>query len=145
MGLFATARIEAGETVMVLGGTVIDDRQLAELQPHSSLAIAEGVNLMQNDNDPAQFGNHSCNPNLWMADAITVVARRDIDRDEELTIDYALLTVGQWRMECRCGSANCRAAITGDDWQSPELQLRYQDHFSPFINERIRKRQVMGL
>ncbi len=141
-GLFAIAPIAIGEIVMVLGGTVIDDRRLAELRPHSSLAIAEGLNLMQDDDDPSQFGNHACDPNLWMSDAVTIVARRPINQDEELTIDYALMTVVPWQMECHCSAPACRTTITGDDWQSPELQSRYQDHFSPFINERIRRMEA---
>ncbi|MBV9279409.1 MAG: SET domain-containing protein-lysine N-methyltransferase [Chloroflexi bacterium] len=124
---------------MVLGGAVVDDEQLAALQPHSSLAIAEGLNLMQEDDDPAQFGNHSCEPNLWMADEITVVARRAIEPGEELTIDYALMTVVTWTMECRCGTRCCRGLITGDDWRLPELRRRYRGRFSPFINDRIRR------
>lgn len=114
-GLFATAPIATGEVVMVLGGTVIDDRQLVELQPHSSLAIADGLNLMQDTDDLSQYGNHSCDPNLWMADAVTVIARHPIESDEELTIDYALMTVVPWQMACRCGAITCRGTITGDD------------------------------
>jgi uncharacterized protein len=73
-GLFASAPISEGDTVMVLGGVIIDDAQLAAQQPHSSLAIAEGVNLAQDNDDPSQFGNHSCDPNLWMLDEVTIVA-----------------------------------------------------------------------
>ncbi len=130
---------------MILGGVTIDDAQLAVLQPHSSLAIAEGMNLMQSEDDPAQFGNHSCDPNLWMLDEVTVVARRDIAPGEELTIDYALMTVVPWRMACNCGASICRGIVTGDDWKSPVLQRRYHGHFSPFINERIRRLEATSV
>ena len=40
-GLFARRAFDEGETVVVLGGTVIDDEELARLQPQSSLAIGE--------------------------------------------------------------------------------------------------------
>ncbi len=100
---------------------------------------------MQDDDDPSQFGNHSCDANLWMRDAVRIVARRNINQDEELTIDYALMIVVPWQMDCGCGASACRATITGDDWQLPELQLRYKDHFSPFINERIRRREATSL
>jgi SET domain-containing protein len=36
-----------------------------------------------------RYGNHSCDPNLWHADVVTITARRDIAAGEELTIDYA--------------------------------------------------------
>ena len=40
--------------------------------------------------DDGYFVNHSCNGNLWMTDAFTLTARRDINKDEEITADYAL-------------------------------------------------------
>jgi SET domain-containing protein len=96
-GLFAKRPFPTGEAVLVLGGIVIDDRELAKLRPRSSLAVGEGLNLMQADDDPAQYGNHSCDPNCWMADEVTVVARRPISADEEITQDYSLMTVApEW-------------------------------------------------
>lgn len=144
-GLFASAPIGEGETVVLLGGIVISDQELAALQPHSSLAIGEGLNLMQDDADLAQFGNHSCDPNLWMMDEVTLGARRAISTGEELTVDYAVLSASaDWQMPCRCQVPLCRATIRGDDWRLPELQQRYQGHFSPFINERIRRAEGTG-
>lgn len=68
-----------------------------------------------------------------------MVARRDIQPGEELRGDYAV-----WESEpeyvlvpCACGTALCRGTITGNDWQRPELQERYQGHFLPFLNRRI--------
>jgi hypothetical protein len=136
-GLFAGRAFAEGETVVVLGGTVIDDAELARLQPQSSLAIGDGVNLMQDDDDPARYGNHSCDPSLWLADEVTLVARRPVETGEELTVDYATMTVAPWQMECRCGASTCRGVITGDDWRRPDLQERYAGRFSPFINARI--------
>jgi hypothetical protein len=91
------------------------------------------------------FINHSCNPNVWMKDEVTLVARRGIVVGEELTIDYAMIEgteewVGPW--ECRCGSELCRGRYTGNDWRQKELQERYRNHFSPFICERIRRLQA---
>jgi len=137
-GLFARRPFHAGERVLVLGGRLIDDQELAQLAPQSSLAIEEGLNLMQAGDDVARFGNHSCNPNCWMSDEITVVTRRDVAKGEELTQDYAVMSVTeQWTMECRCGSDLCRGVVTGRDWKLSELQRCYRDHFSPFINRRI--------
>jgi hypothetical protein len=136
-GLFAGRAIHEGETVVVLGGTLIDDEELARLSHHSSLAVGEGVNLLQDEDDPARYGNHSCDPNLWLADEVTLVARRRIDAGEELTVDYATMTVAPWQMECRCGAASCRGVVTGDDWRRSDLPQRYAGRFSPFINARI--------
>jgi hypothetical protein len=76
-----------------------------------------------------------------MADETTLVARRDIGAGEELTVDYALFTALPVAVieGCRCGSPVCRGAVTGNDWRLPAVQERYRGHFSPFLDERIRK------
>jgi hypothetical protein len=40
--------------------------------------------------DETYFINHSCDGNLRMKDAFTLIARIDINNDEEITADYAL-------------------------------------------------------
>ena len=77
-----------------------------------------------------------------MADAVTVVARFDIVPGQELTIDYALFTAkSDWSLNavCNCGAQVCRKTITGNDWRLPDVQNRYHNHFSPFLNERIKQ------
>lgn len=149
-GTSAREPIHAREIVEIWGGVRITNEELDSIaasgERYNSAAIGEGVNLLFARDDPFGFDNHSCDPNLWVRDARTIVARRDIARDEELTVDYALFTVtSSWVMECpcRCGSPLCRHSITGDDWRRPELQERYRDHFSPFINERIRSLRTL--
>jgi uncharacterized protein len=141
LGLFAKEPFAKGEVVGTLGGRVIDDAELREVArtraKYNSLAIGEGLNLVIADDEPIARGNHSCDPNLWMRDAFTLEARRDVAVDEELTVDYALQTAVEWEMRCNCGSAECRGVVRGTDWQLPELQARYQGHFSPFLNARI--------
>jgi hypothetical protein len=142
VGLFARARIEAGEVCSRLSGTVMDDAAFAEYvagrSRYSALAVAEGVNLVQDEDDPATMGNHSCDPNMWMGDAVTVVARRGIDIGVEATVDYALMTANEdWSMVCNCRSALCRGVVRGGDWRRIDLQQRYRGHWSPFIEQRI--------
>ncbi len=141
-GLFATARFAVGEVVKVLGGEVMDEEAFrawaAGRERFDALAIGEGLNLVLPPGDPAGLGNHSCDANTVMADEVTIVARRDIAAGEELTVDYALMTVHEdWEMPCRCGEPVCRGVVRGTDWRLPEVQTRYTGQFSPFINRRI--------
>ncbi|WP_272952579.1 SET domain-containing protein-lysine N-methyltransferase [Kribbella amoyensis] len=85
------------------------------------------------------YGNHSCDPNTWWVDAVTLTARRDIATGEEITSDYGTSTGTQYALDCRCGSPLCRGKVTGDDWQREELQQRYGDHWIPALLERQRK------
>ena len=67
------------------------------------------------DDDPNGWApqNHSCNPNTTY-DGLNVVALRTINRDEELTLDYAsFLDEHMEPFKCQCGSPNCRGLITG--------------------------------
>jgi SET domain-containing protein len=142
LGLFATAPIAKGEAVGILGGRVIDDAELRQISrtrsKYSSAAIGEGVNVLLEDDEVIDRGNHSCDSNLWMRDEFTLEARRNIATGEEVTMDYALLTSdADWEMTCSCGSPHCRKVVRGDDWMRPELQDRYRGRFSPFLNRWI--------
>ncbi len=139
LGLFATSPIPAGEVVLRLGGVLIDDDALAALTPpYSSLTVAHGHHLLLDPVHPARYGNHSCDPTLWHADATTLVARADVPAGAELTVDYATHTgVGTWRMDCRCGTSRCRGAVTGQDWRLPHLRRRYGGPWSPPLLDRI--------
>jgi len=143
LGLFPAATIIEGEKVMMLGGSIVTDKQLEEKMKSKERYDAVGLDLDANlsvlpKDWPGIHGNHSCDPNLWMADAVTVIARRHIGVGEELVVDYALFTISpNWSMKCSCGSDLCRKQITGNDWKLPELQQRYRGHFSPFIEKLI--------
>jgi hypothetical protein len=80
-----------------------------------AIALGNGthrVSLVGRDDNPSNFGNHSCDPNT----ALTVVGRialRDIDIGEELTVDYSPLSSSEWTMKCKCGVARCRGMVRG--------------------------------
>jgi len=147
MGGFAVAPIAAGETLLILSGLPLTqaemERTLAEYiaagKYFNSMEVEEAVHLHLEDVLPVPF-NHSCDSNGWMADAVTVAARRDIRAGEEVTVDYSLQTaqpVPLLEIPCACGTSACRGTITGDDWRLLAVQMRYSGHFAPFINRRI--------
>jgi SET domain-containing protein len=146
-GMFASAPIQAGEVVAIMGGTVMTEDEfhayIASVARYNAMQIGEHLHLVDLIQSPDQIAgsiNHSCNSNLWLDDEVTHTARRAIEAGEELTLDYALTTVEpDWvlDLQCHCGTAVCRHTITGNDWRLPDVQARYRDHFAPFINARI--------
>lgn len=156
IGSFARAPIKQGEVVEIIGGVVMDEvefRAFMQTVPQfNAIQIDEQLHLVEQPEITQQRGggslNHSCDSNLWLADEVTLIARRDIAAGEELTVDYALFSGEAGAIlahACRCGSPVCRHIITGNDRQLPEVQQRYYPHFSPFINARIdRWRQKQG-
>ena len=147
IGMFARAPIQKGETVCIVGGTVMPDAEFAAFQAtyllYNSIQIDDHLHLVEDPQVTRYIEgsmNHSCDSSTWMDDEATLVARRDIEAGEEVTVDYALFTTqSNWMLDnrCRCGSPYCRRVVTGDDWRREDVQERYRDHFSPFINRRI--------
>ena len=142
--LLATTHIRAGEVVIIWGGMLFTAEQIAEsaARQHSYAPVEEGLFLGAPADDPESpddVMNHSCDPNVWLLDAVTLAARRGISIDEELTIDYATFNLLEWKAawECNCGAANCRGTVTGRDYRLPELWERYGTHWSPFIRAHV--------
>ena len=144
-----TAEPLAPETVVLrLGGRVVTRSALLAMFETAAqdsdapyidcTSIDEGYDLVLPPGQAIHFGNHSCDPNLWHIDAFTLAARRDIDANEELMIDYATQSDGELSMICRCGSGLCRGTVTGTDWRLPVLQARYGEHWVPALLRRIR-------
>lgn len=141
-GTAAVEPIAAGEVVVVYGGRCVSRDELELLpaeQQSRSLQVEDGVFLAgATEPEPADFVNHSCEPNCGMRGATTIVAMRDIAVGEVLSYDYACSDGSDYdEFECGCGSASCRGKVTGLDWMLPELQLRYRGWFSPYLAARI--------
>ena len=124
---------------MVWGGRLYSSDDLAEGRVPGGVSysiVADGQVLVGPADGMDYFLNHSCDPNVWMDDEVTMVARRPIAASEEILIDYTLVeSEPDYELDdCRCGSVLCRRRITGNDWQRPDLQARYGGHFLPFLN-----------
>ena len=133
--------MRAGETLLVWGGDVVTGEMLkwmSEEKHRLAVQIEEDLYLVTPNEGPADWVNHSCDPNAGLIGQIVLVARRDTRVGEEICFDYAMSDGSDYdEFECGCGSRHCRHHITGDDWKLPELQTRYARHFSPYIQRRI--------
>ncbi|MDT8897394.1 SET domain-containing protein-lysine N-methyltransferase [Thermanaerothrix sp. 4228-RoL] len=140
----------AGELLAVWGGQVLTGAQVrllpVERRIHS-IQIEEDLYMVPlTHGEPADYFNHSCDPNCGLSSPITLVAMRDIAVGEEACFDYAMSDSSDYdEFECHCGSPHCRRIVTGRDWMLPSLQERYWGYFSPYLQRRIEKmRQAMA-
>jgi len=81
---------------------------------HYAVPLSPSVYILWDDR-PSEWApqNHSCDPNTRY-DGLDLIAVRDINKGEELTLDYAeLLDEQAETFECRCGASNCRKTISG--------------------------------
>jgi hypothetical protein len=141
-GAVAAEHFAAGELIAAFGGRCVS-RQELDLLPVSqqirSIQIEDQLYLAgAPEPEPADFINHSCEPNCGMHGNTVLVALRDIAPGEPLVYDYAMSDGSDYdEFECTCGSPRCRGKVTGNDWMIPELQLRYRGSFSPYLAQRI--------
>ncbi len=144
-GLFAREPIAKDEVLCVWGGEIRTEDELdslpVEVTTHG-IQIEENIYLLPLSlgEDPADYVNHSCNPNAGLRGQICLVAMKDIAVDDEICFDYAMSDSSDYdEFECHCGTPNCRKRITGNDWKLPELQQRYAGYFSPYLQNRINR------
>lgn len=147
-GLFARQDLDAGAVVVRLGGRLVSSTELDVLLAHApaeseggyvdTITVYDDAHLVLPPGTAAHWCNHSCDPSLWHVGPYEIAARRPIRVGDELTIDYATHSgAAGFRMRCRCGSPSCRAEITSNDWQRPDLRDRYQGHWTPALQTRI--------
>lgn len=152
-GIFATRNIPAGDTLIVMGGYIIDieaENNLDEFQIDKPIEISEEFSfcpMKPSDMDlmPQHYVNHSCEPNTGFKGSNFMVAMRDIEEGEEILYDYAMIIASNpdsenyFEMECTCESTHCRKVVNEEGWKNPELQKKYAGYFQYYIEEKIRK------
>ena len=143
-GLFAKEAIKQGEKVVIWGGQNYTNKVGDEEAKKNGKLIMQWdddlFSFEDRGDDDTYFINHSCDSNLWMDGAFTLIAKKDIEKDEEITADYALWEgteeyLSKW--ECKCGETCCRKRITGKDYILKDVQERYAGHFSPLVSKKI--------
>lgn len=160
-GVFARRFIPKGTTLMEYEGKRISSDE-ADEQPSAdpdnpyhtfffSLSSGEIIDGAQQGNE-ARWINHSCEPNCEghendAGDRVFIVAKRDIEKDEELLYDYAL-TIDEPLTEslkqnyaCWCGAPQCRGTMlaldTDEDTAEQEHDTEPGNATQRWIREQI--------
>lgn len=139
LGLFALRLFALGEILMAIDDsrTVDEDHPLqpGEQERHCDYLEKGQVVLMQS---PERHINHSCDPNTYVKTfdgKRYVIARRAIQRGEEITYDYCINGDGEVVWDCHCGAKRCRHRIHSDFFHLP---LELQQEYLPLLDEWFR-------
>lgn len=111
----ALQKVSTNTLIAIIGGVIVDAKDA-----YIAMPIGHGLYLHQVTNNRKGTVNHSCDPNCRMTGFNKLVAKRDIDINEELTIDYGGCAIGIGLPvieKCTCGSNNCRGVIKTDDYK----------------------------
>ena len=110
------------------------DPDKGELRHHCHLYSDGNMFLLA---EPHRYLNHSCEPNTFYYTINKVsylIATRNIQEDEELTLEYSLCDFGGQVWDCKCGSPNCRGRHRcGFSYMSESRQMQYLQYLDPFI------------
>jgi uncharacterized protein len=135
-GLFARQNIKKGEVVFTVQGVETvsfvprNSHEALHWFPHS-LGIRPYTWINPSNNEPLRYINHSCNPNVGIKNSIKIVALRDIEKDEHITIDYSITEIDpRFGMKCICGEKICRKTIKAID-SIPEKQFKKYKGYVP--------------
>ncbi len=133
-GIYANQPIKRGEIIFnnearshrIVTKRYVDQHWTMEekdLFARYAVPLSKNIYILWDD-DPTVWApqNHSCDPNTAY-DGLNVIATRDINTDQELTLDYAtFLDETMEPFDCQCGSMNCRGRVTGTVGNTLELR-----------------------
>lgn len=136
-GIFAGEDIKKGERIQYINGKRVKN---VITNSKESEAIANWIGIsrkfwINTKGTPFRYINHSCNSNAAIMGTKTVVALRNIPRDEEITIDYSMSDADPfWKgIHCTCGEKNCRKEIRAIYTVPPEVFKRHMPYVSRYF------------
>ena len=110
-GVFAAKDFKKNEVVLDWSSSpVLTSKQVKEVSEEDQKYVYYDKNKYILVEAPARFVNHSCDPNTFIK-GFCGIAKRDIQKGEEITEDYSKENNPDFKMECNCGSKNCKGII----------------------------------
>jgi len=133
-GVILAKNIEKDETIFVFRGKEVLYTGGAWQRKPNCLQVGYVRWIDPAPNSAGRFLNHSCSPTAGVRGKNTIVAIRDLQKGEEVTIDYALSeTYPMWHMRCRCKSSNCRKFVKPYQDLSDQRKYAYRPYTSKYI------------
>ena len=140
--IFAKFNLKKDETIFIVKGIIKKGTYNSTFccEGPNWLALAKNTWISPFDNNPWRYINHSCNSNAGLKGKVTVVAMKDIKKDEQITIDYSITEDDPyWNMKCNCEQKNCRKTIRSVRFLSPKLFTKYERYIPLFLRNEYMK------
>ena len=122
-GLFTSVKINARYPIIEVTGDIFTASTIPD---HPAILQVARDLFIGPSGGPDDYVNHSCNPNCFlsiMGKRAILYSLYVIPPDTELTFDYSSSSTDSldlWKMDCSCGSVNCRKVISGFQYLTDE-------------------------
>lgn len=132
--LFAKEPFKKGDFIFLIAGPIVNKASIYTIPIARSLWI----DPVPVDN-PGKYICHSCEPNAGIKQGTLVVAFKDIEKNEEVAIDYAMIVyaygdeIAEEDLVCKCGSRNCRGKLGSWSDLSEGLRKKYKGFVSEYV------------
>lgn len=139
-GLHAIVDLKPGEIVVVDQGIQVPNSIVSlvseELDHQNDLPVGWHTSLLDASVNGGAYANHSCEPNIALANERTFVVIKDVVAGEELSPDYGTFAADEdWTLSCCCGAKGCRGVVSGEDHTNADYRSRMGEWFSPYLKE----------
>ncbi|MFH1145865.1 MAG: SET domain-containing protein-lysine N-methyltransferase [bacterium] len=111
-GVFASRNFKKGEVVIKWDlSNTIKKKDIKKLPKNirKNVYFYKGKYIIP-ISSPGKYLNHSCDANTFAKNSRDI-ARRNIKKNEEITIDMSNEAIVGLNMKCRCGSKDCKKII----------------------------------
>ncbi|HWO07223.1 MAG TPA: SET domain-containing protein-lysine N-methyltransferase [Candidatus Paceibacterota bacterium] len=144
-GIFADEFVNKGEKIQYIKGKKVK-KVIRNVQDSKEIAHWIGVGKflwINTEGTPFEFLNHSCEPNAAIIGTKTLVAIKNIAKDEEITIDYSMTDADPyWSIECTCGAENCRKIIQAVYSVPEEVFLKHMPHIPRYFQRAYIRKHI---
>jgi hypothetical protein len=131
IGLFSRVDISAGTVILRLSGP------LRSRPTQYSIQLGDDLHLDAGGNVDDEL-NHSCDASARMdLEAMSLIAKRKILRDEEITINYCATEEAlDHPFKCDCGCQGCYGFVRGFRFLTQDQRKKIQDELSRYLKKK---------
>ena len=137
--VFSIENIDKGELIAAFDGDIFECERATDLPPRvANHAIQFEEHKWRDSNGLARSINHSCNPNCGIKNLFSIVAMKDIKKEEELTWDYDMSEDSDWTLDCQCLNPSCRKKIGAFKNLPRDVRSTYRGYISDWLVDKYK-------
>ena len=131
-GIFTKIFIPKNKSIIEVSGEIHTEKTMPDPNHPAWIQITNKL-FIGPSGGKDDYIRHNCNPNSYLhvvGKRAIVYSLYDILPNSEITFDYSTTstdTLDTWKINCNCGSYNCRKIISGYQYLDENLKKEYEN------------------